>query len=262
MRLTAEALTFAYPRQAVPAVSGVDLDIAAGEVVALIGPNGAGKSTLLALLAGWMQPDKGRVLLNGEPLARLGLRRRARRLAYLPQRVSPLYDPLVDDVVTAGRFPRRSPWAGLSEADHRAIAGALQATATADLRYRRFSELSGGEQQRVLVASILAQEPAFLLLDEPTASLDLHHQVEIFQLLRSIASSGRTVIVATHDLNLASLYAGRLMLLIEGRVVRQGTPAQVLTAPTLHEAYGPELCVIGHPLTGRPAVLPDGSTTA
>ncbi|NOZ77727.1 MAG: ABC transporter ATP-binding protein [Acidobacteria bacterium] len=261
MILTAEHVDFAYPGQAAPAVSGIELRIAAGEIVALIGPNGAGKSTLLALLAGWLKPDAGRVTLDGEPLGRLGLRRRARRLAYLPQRVTPLYDPTVEDVVTAGRFPYRSPWAGPSETDRRTIAAALEATATLHVRGRRFTALSGGEQQRVLVASILAQEPEFLLLDEPTASLDMHHQVEIFRLLRSIASGGRAVVVATHDLNLASLYADRLLLLIGGRLVHHGTPADVLTPETLNEAYGAELTVIEHPLAGRPAVLPDGSRT-
>ncbi len=259
MRLTARRLTYAYRHQAVPAIQGIDLQIEAGELVALIGPNGAGKSTLLALLAGWLEADEGDVLLDGEPLGRLGFRRRARRLAYLPQRVNPLYDPAVEDVVTSGRFPRRPPWAGLSDSDRRAVSEAFEATGTAPLRGRRFSELSGGEQQRVLVASILAQEPEFLLLDEPTASLDLHHQVDVFRLLKTIASGDRAVVVSTHDLNLASLYASRLMLLIEGRLVRQGTPAEVLTSEALHQAYGPQLCVIGHPATGLPAVLPDGS---
>jgi len=258
MSLAAKDLTFAYEPGAAAAVDRVDLRVSAGEVTAVVGPNGAGKSTLLALLAGWLTPTRGEVIVDGRPLRGLGARRRARRLAYLPQQVTPLYDPLVEDVVAAGRFPHRSPWAALGPADRRSIDDALTATETSALRRRHLSTLSGGERQRVLVASALAQDPAILLLDEPTASLDLHHQVELFRLLRSVAAAGRAVVVVTHDLNLASLYADRLLLMTDGTVVRRGTAKEVLTSSDLKAAYGPALVVVPHPVTGRPAVLPDG----
>jgi len=257
--LAAEGLVFAYAPGLPPAVDGADIRAAAGEVIALAGPNGAGKSTLLALLAGWLPPQAGRVTLDGEPLRGLSARRRARRLAYLPQQVAPLYDPLVEDVVSAGRFPHRAAWAALGPDDRRAIDAALAATGTTDIRHRRLSTVSGGERQRVLVASALAQDPAVLLLDEPTASLDLHRQVEVFRLLRRVARSGRAVVVVTHDLNLASLYADRILLMVGGHIVRRGAPAEVLTAEALRRAYGPDLVVVSHPEGGRPAVLPDGA---
>jgi len=238
-------------------VDSLNLTIAAGELVAVVGPNGAGKSTLLALLAGWLRPQGGSVELEGRPLARWSARRRAQRLAYLPQDAAPFYDLTVEEVVAAGRHPHLPPWSPPAPRDREILASVLGATDTAHVRRRPFSTLSGGERQRVLVASVLAQEPAVLLLDEPTASLDPHHRVEVFRLLRAAVAEGRGVAAVTHDLNLASLFADRVVLMVEGRVLRKGAPEEVLDGEVLRRAYGPELVVVPHPTSGRPAVLPD-----
>jgi len=254
--LRARGLTFAWHRGAPPAVAGVDLRVGPGELVAVVGPNGAGKSTLLGLLSGWLRPAAGSVELEGRPLARWPARDRARRLALLPQDAAPLYDLTVREVVAMGRHPHRGAWAPLDARDRRVIAAVLAATDTSDLRDRPFATLSGGERQRVLLASVLAQEPAVLLLDEPTASLDLHHGVEVFRHLARAAREGTGILAVTHDLNLAALFADRILLMDRGRAVREGPPGEVLTAATLRPVYGADLAVVPHPTADRPAVLP------
>ena len=256
MTLRASGLVFSWRRGAPPAVDGVDLAIGPGELVAVVGPNGAGKSTLLGLLSGWLRPSAGTVELQGRPLSRWPARERARRLALLPQDAAPLYDLTVLEVVATGRHPHRGPWAPLDLHDRRIVAAVMAATDTAPLRDRSFATLSGGERQRVLLASVLAQEPAVLLLDEPTASLDLHHGVEVFRHLARAAREGTGVLAVTHDLNLAALFADRVVLMDRGRTVRAGPPSRVLTADTLRAVYGPDLAVVAHPTADRPAVLP------
>ena len=256
MTLVAAKVSYAYRRGAPLAVDRVDLVLHPGHVVAIVGPNGAGKSTVLALLAGWRQPQDGQVQLEHRPLRQWPARQRARRLAYLPQQVTPLYDLAVAEVVATGRYPRQATWSGLDADDRNAVDRALEQTDTAHLAGRSFTTLSGGERQRVLVASVLAQEPNLLLLDEPTGSLDLHHRVQVFALLRAAADEGRGVAVVTHDLNLAALFADRIVLLVAGRVEVTGTPDRVLSPTTLAPAYGRELVVLPHPHGTHPAVLP------
>ncbi len=260
MTLSAHDLSYRYamPRQtkAELAIREISLVIRPGEVVAVVGPNGSGKSTLMAVLAGWLRPASGTVELDGKDLQRWPARARARRLAYLPQRVAPLYDLASAEVVAAGRHPHSSLWTGVAPLDRQVVDRVLAATATSHLEARPFSTLSGGERQRVLVASILAQEPDILLLDEPTAALDLHHRVEVFRLLRTAAGGGRGVVAVTHDLNLASMFADRVVLLDGGRLVAEGLPAAVLKQEILERAYGPELLVVAHPAAACPAILP------
>ncbi len=259
MTLIARDLAYRYAMQrtqTLPAISEISMVIRPGEVVAVVGPNGSGKSTLMAVLAGWLQPASGTVELDGKDLQRWPARARARRVAYLPQQVAPLYDLSSAEVVAAGRHPHRSLFAGAATHDHQVVERVLAATDASHLESRPFSTLSGGERQRVLVASILAQEPGILLLDEPTAALDLHHRVEVFRLLRTAASSGRGVAAVTHDLNLASLFADRVVLLDGGRLVAEGPPGVVLKQEILERAYGPELLVVVHPAAACPAILP------
>lgn len=256
MSLAARGLTFAYAEGAAPAVSGVDLELDPGELIVVVGPNGSGKSTLLALLAGWRRPQAGGVLLDDRPLASLSHRERARQVAYLPQAVAPLYDLTVREVVASGRHPHRGPWGIGNGGDRAAIDEAMAATATAELASREFASLSGGEQQRVLVASVFAQQPRWLLLDEPTASLDVHHRVAVLDVLRAAVGRGSGVVLVTHDLNLAALFADRVVLLVEGRRHATGAPAEVLVQSLLEAAYGPELIVVQHPEVPRPVVLP------
>jgi iron complex transport system ATP-binding protein len=195
------------------------------------------------------------VELDGTPLGTIPHRRRARLLAYLPQQVTPLYDLSVAELVESGRYPWSGPWRGADSGGDHAVRRALDATDTAHLARRDFGSLSGGERQRCLVAAVLAQEPQWLLLDEPTASLDLHHAVGVFRVLRRTAREGRGVLAVTHDLNLAGLFADRIVLLAGGRKLAEGPVDRVLCREVLAPAYG-ELVVVRHPGTGRPAVLP------
>ena len=255
MTLAARDLRFAWERGGPDAVNGVSLGLEPGELLVLVGPNGSGKSTLLALLSGWLGPDAGGVALDGVALGRVRPRERARRLAYLPQRVAPLYDLTVAELVATGRYP----WGGTvpgPPVDDPVVGRALAATGLARLAERPFGTLSGGERQRALLASVLAQETRWLLLDEPTAALDLHHAVAIFHLLEAAAAEGRGVLAVTHNLNLAALFATRVGLMCAGRLEALGEPGDVLTAPLLERAYGPEVLVGSHPEAGRPSVLP------
>jgi len=239
-----------------PALADVTLELEPGRLTVVVGPNGAGKSTLLALLSGWLVPDRGEVTLEGRRLSAVRPRERARRVAYLPQEVAPLYDLPAAEVVAAGRFPHHPPWSGPGPDDLEAVRRAMAATDTAHLAARRFGALSGGERQRVLLAAVIAQGARWWLLDEPTASLDLHHAVGVFRLLRQAAAAGTGVVAVTHDLNLAALHADRLVLLDGGRVALDGPPERVLRDPALVAAYGPELVVAEHPRSRRPVVLP------
>ena len=239
-------------------LDAVTLAVSAGEVLAVIGPNGSGKSTLLRLGAGVLRPASGRVTLAGRDLAGLPRREIARSLGYLPQQVTSGFDYRVEEVVAMGRYPHLSGAGFLSAADVAVVDRCLAETEIADYRARRLSRLSGGERQRAFLASVLAQEPRALLLDEPTSSLDLHHQVRFLVLVRRLSAQGMAVVVVTHDVNLASLYCDRVALLRRGRLVEEGPPSGVLRADVLEATYGDEIVLSQHPATGRPIVLPAG----
>ena len=254
--LAARQVGFAFPGP-VPALDDVSLSLQPGELVVLIGPTGSGTSTLLRLLAGLLVPATGAVELDGAPVAALGPRERARRLAVVPQGLAAWPDRTVADFVAGGRYAHVSRWSGPQPADAYAVAVALAAADVAEIARRRISELSGGQRQRVLVARALAQDAPWLLVDEPTAALDFEHQVRIVSLLASLADGGRSVLVATHDVNLASQFADRVALLDSGRLVCCGPPAEVLTRAVLEPVYGPHLHVGAMPPPdGRPFVLP------
>ena len=222
-----------------PVLAGIDLSLAKGEVVALIGPNGAGKSTLLLAALGRL-PYRGSIRVAGAEISDIDMRTRAQRLGYVPQRGS-LRAPLsVTQVVAAGRFSRGGMLARLSHVDQQAIAAALRDADVQALADRRFDHLSCGEQQRVLLARALATEAPVLLMDEPTAGLDPGHALALLALLRRIAASGRSVVVALHHLDEVAHVADRVVLVHGGRAVVVGTPAEVLTAAWLRTAYGVE----------------------
>jgi len=229
--------------------------VAAGEVVAIAGPNGAGKSTLLRCAAGLLTPEGGEVSLDGRPLAAWPRRARARRLAFLPQRVGLPFAATAGQVVAWGRHPHRHPFTGADARGAAVVADALARVEATALAERPFATLSGGEQQRCLIAAALAQEPRVLLLDEPSAGLDPPHGRRLFRLLAELAGGGMAVAVVTHDLNLAACFAHRLVLLAGGKVVAAGTPAVVLTAASVEAAYGDGLVVGHHPTHGGPVVL-------
>ncbi|HEX5504184.1 MAG TPA: ABC transporter ATP-binding protein [Thermomicrobiales bacterium] len=253
----ARRLRFGYGAR--PVLRDLSLRVARGEFVGLIGPNGAGKSTLLRVVCGALKPAAGELDFDGAPLARLARRALARRVAVLPQ--SPVLPDAftVAELVLLGRTPHLGLLQPEGRADFAAARRALVAAGCLDLAARRLGELSGGERQRAALARALAQEPELLLLDEPTAHLDLGHQQELLATLARLnREAGLTVLAVFHDLNLAAACCGRLALLHDGRVLAAGPPAAVVTPPLLKRAYGFEAQVIRHPRTGLPVVLPGG----
>lgn len=243
-------------------LNDVSLTLHPGELLAVLGPNGAGKSTLLKTLAGDLMPTSGRAILNGKPMTAWPVRTRALMRAVLPQDVSLRFAFRAHEVVLMGRMPHVR---GVERAeDYRIAQAALAAVEAAHLRERLFPTLSGGERQRVQLARVLAQiwEPCtlgarFLLLDEPTAALDLAHQHLTLQLARRLAAQGVGVLAILHDLNVAAQYADRIALLANGRLLDTGAPAAVLSAENLWKAFGVRVSVIQHPVYGTPLVIHD-----
>jgi iron complex transport system ATP-binding protein len=255
--LRASNLSFAYGR--VPALRDVNVTLAAGEIVALLGPNGSGKSTLLRLLLGYLHSS---AIIDWEtrPLRRWSRKELARRVAYLPQ--APTHDPdhRVIDVLRLGRAPYWSAFGIESPQDAEVVTRIAQQLAIDDLLTRRMDELSGGQRQRVFLGRCLAQEPAAMLLDEPSTFLDLRHQVELLELLRKLARQQRIgVLMASHDLNLTAAFADRVILLDQGSVVAEGAPREVLGAETLARVYGLAVHVIDGGSAGAgaaPVIVP------
>ncbi|HVS14341.1 MAG TPA: ABC transporter ATP-binding protein [Thermoanaerobaculia bacterium] len=222
-------------------VRGVDLTPRRGELLALVGPNGAGKSTLLRLLAGLWTPTEGRVTLDGIDLRRVPRRAAARRVTYVPQHSVPLFEFTVRELVAMGSFPTAPRFAlGGSLREARWTERCLERADVAHLAARPATRLSGGELQRVLIARGLATRAEVLLLDEPTASLDLVHQFEVLELARELAAEGRAVAIAIHDLNAALRWADRVAVVERGAKVAAGPPAAVLTPELLARVFGVE----------------------
>jgi iron complex transport system ATP-binding protein len=237
-----------------PVVRDVDLDIAEGEWVALIGPNGAGKTTLLRSIAR-LVPFSGSIELDGRDTVGLGRAELARLLAVVPQEPSTPPWMTVGEYVLLGRTPHLGPLAKEGTHDRGAAAEALARLDLLGYAERRLGTLSGGEKQRVVVARALAQESRIVLLDEPTASLDIGHQQQALELLDALrAESGLTLVAAMHDLTLAAQYADRMVLLDEGRVVADGGPGDVLTEHLIARHYDASIEVVS--LDGRIAVVP------
>ncbi|PRB09078.1 heme ABC transporter ATP-binding protein [Microbacterium sp. MYb64] len=235
-------------------LDGVDLALHAGEVLAVLGPNGAGKSTLLGVLAGDMRPDAGDVLVDDRPLTAWSLGDLSRRRGVLLQENGTAFPFAVHEVVRMGRAPwRRTP---RSAEDDEAVAEAISAADIAHLAERAVPTLSGGERARTAFARVIAGRTGMLLLDEPTAALDLGHQEALLSLARAHAQAGDAVLIILHDLNLAAAFADRILLLQEGRVAACGTPAEVLTEATVSAVYRTPVEVITHPVTGHGIILP------
>ena len=252
--LSAAGVCLSYTN-GVPIVQGVDMRVDQGALLALAGPNGAGKSTLLRALVGLKIPDVGRITLGGENLSRIDRHRRARMIGYLPQGVHSEFSFTVREVVAMGRHPHVGPFGFLSPRDVAWVEECMGLTETLDLASRYFLELSGGERQRVLLASVLAQDPRFLLLDEPTASLDLQHQASFMELLKRFARDGRGILMVTHDLNLAGQYCDRITLMHHGRIVRHGSAESVLKREYLREIYGDAVTVMRSASSDKPVVF-------
>ncbi len=225
-------------------------------MVCIVGPNGSGKSTLLRLLAGIVRPVSGLILLDGRPIDRMSRAGIARRIGFLPQESPSLFDYTVDEVALMGRYVHGAGFGAVGAQDMQAVEQALRAVEMDGLRHRRLSHLSGGERRRALIASVLAQEPDLLLMDEPTSALDIHHAASVMRLLSDFGEKHPAVVVVTHDINLASLFAQRLLLIACGRLVADGSPSEVVTEGMMAEAYGGNLLVERHPQTKGPLIVP------
>lgn len=241
-------LSFRYPSFSDFELQPTTLSVQKGELVGFLGPNGAGKSTLLKLMAGLLAPREGKVTLEGKPLKDLPARQRARMIAYVPQSTHFTFPLGVMEIVEMGRHPYVGRFQPLGMEDRAVCERALGLCDALEFRDRSYDELSGGERQRVLLASALAQTPKVLLLDEPTLSLDLSHQILLFEIIQKLhREEGLTVVVATHELNLAGRFLERLVLMKGGKVVAQGAPGKALTHENIKTVLGVEVDRLNHP---------------
>lgn len=239
------------------ALHDVTVAIPRGSLTGILGPNGCGKTTLLKLLSGVLRPGSGSISLGGRDVTRIPARELARHVAVVPQETHPAFDYTVIEMVLMGRHPHLRAFQLEGPADLAIARDALLATGTHHLADRLYMSLSGGEKQRVVIASALAQAPEVLLLDEPTASLDLGYQLEVASLLARLnAERGMTMVLATHDLNLAASLCGTLVLMRGGRVLGQGPTQETLTAGAIHQLYDVDADVHFHPGAGHLTVVP------
>ena len=245
----------------VEALRDVSIAVDQGEFLGVIGPNGAGKTTLLRAISGVIDPDAGSVAVAGQDVTGLSAAASSRLVAVVPQETNLAFDFSVREVVEMGRTPYTSRVSLYSEDDTAVVDRALERTRVEQFADRSIGEVSGGERQRVLLARALAQDTPVLLLDEPTASLDIDHQIRTLELVRSLVESGKTVMAPIHDLNLAAHYCDRLLLLSDGARTAAGPPEQVLTEEHLEAAFGTDAVVTNNPVTGSVYVmaLPEGA---
>jgi len=237
-------------------LSDVTVRLSPGDFTAVAGPNGSGKSTLIRAMSRVLRPRLGQALLEGRDLYALPARESARSIAVLPQESTLEFEFSCEEVVMMGRAPHLGRFETESERDRAVVRGAMERTGTWELRSRAVLELSGGERQRVLLARAFAQEPKVLLLDEPTAHLDIAFQVQILRLVRELRDEKKTAVLASlHDLNLAAAYADRIVLLSKGKIAAAGTPKEVLVEQILRPVFGADVMVRSHPDTGAPLIL-------
>ena len=255
--LFADHVSFRYAADGPLVVDDVTLRLADGALVGILGPNGSGKTTLLRLLSGTRRPSAGQVMLDGQPLHRMSRRDVARRIAVVPQETELAFEYSAIEIVLMGRHPHLGVFTVEGPDDIRIAREALTATGTAHLADRPFHELSGGEKQRVVIAAALAQSAGLLLLDEPTASLDLGYQLEVSSLLQRLNQDhGVTMAISTHDLNLAASICRELILMRDGKVLATGPTSQVLTPDNVRRLYDVEADVHVHSQTGHMTVVP------
>ncbi|MDR3191764.1 MAG: ABC transporter ATP-binding protein [Treponema sp.] len=254
MDLKAENIDFAYRERMI--LNDISLSLKGGEFLGFLGPNGSGKSTFLKNLLGYLKPSRGRIVFSGSDTVPTRAER-SKRLAFVPQNSRPPASLSVRDVVLMGRLPHiRDRWAGYGKADRRKVEETLGALGIAGMAERDVMSLSGGEMQKVIICRCLVQEGDILLLDEATSGLDLNHSVEIMELMRKKADrEGKTIVAVLHDLNLASQYCDRIVLLKNGRLRYQGIPREILTEEVVEEIYGIR-AVVKTDEYGRPFVLP------
>ncbi|MCW3995995.1 MAG: ABC transporter ATP-binding protein [Candidatus Bathyarchaeota archaeon] len=252
MKLTINQLSFSYA--AIPILKNIELEVGLGEMLSIVGPNGSGKSTLLKCINRILKTKQKTVLIDGQDANKLTIKQLSMLMGYVPQSSTSTFPFTVFDVVLMGRKPYIH-W-NIGERDNEIVAEMLDLLGIGHLAMRHFNELSGGEQQKVIIARALAQQPKLLLLDEPTSSLDIKHQLEILCMLKSLAlSKERSVIVSMHDLNLASRFSDRMLMLKDGCIYASGTPEKVVNAENIEAIYGIKANV-STSFVGKPQVTP------
>jgi len=245
-----------YPRAAAEALAGVSLECHRSALTAVVGPNGSGKSSLVRALIGRVRLARGAIVVDGAPAATMDRAALARRVAVVTQREELAFPLLVSEYVALGRYPHLGLWHAAGTEDTRAVQDAMTGAGIAELHDRRVDALSGGELQRVRLARALAQGGEALVLDEPTAFLDIGHEMAVFELLHRLARDGRAVLLVSHQLNLVARFADHMVLLHHGRVVAAGPPSDVMRADVLEPVYDWPLVVTRDPAVGAPALLP------
>ncbi len=254
MSIETREIVFGYTAE--PLFDGLSVAVGRGEFVGLVGPNGSGKTTFLNLLTRVLKPSSGRILVEGDEVRSLSVRALARKIAVVPQESSMIFPFTVSEVVLMGRAPHLTSILERDE-DFDIAKESMEMTGVAHLSDRPITKLSGGERQSVVIARALAQRPSILLLDEPTAFLDIKHQVDIYDILTRLnRERGMTIIAVSHDLNLASNYCERVLVFKEGRLMFDGPPEKAITAETVRDVYGADVMVQKNPQSGRPFVLP------
>ncbi len=253
--LRVEDLRFAYESK--PVLDGLSLTVQRGELVGIIGPNGSGKTTLLRLVAGSLEPAAGSITLFGRDRTQLSRRERALKISVVPQESRAVFDFTVREIVLMGRAPHLGLLGIEGQMDRAAAEEALRATDTLEFADCRLTELSGGEKQRVLLARALAQEAPLMLLDEPTAFLDIRHRLALYHLVEKLrAERGLTVVAVSHDINLAARFCPRLVLLHQGKVAADGGASEVVTEENLRAVYRAEVRILEDPASGTPVIVP------
>ncbi|WP_026477748.1 heme ABC transporter ATP-binding protein [Alkaliphilus transvaalensis] len=253
--ISAKTITFKYDENII--INQLSFEIKKGSFITIIGPNGSGKSTLLKLIAANLSPDDGTILINQRQLVDFKMKDLAKEVAVVPQDTNVSFDFDVFDIVLMGRNPHLKRFQKESDEDFKIVREAMERTGTWHLRERRINEISGGERQRVIIARALAQQPKMILLDEPTSSLDIHHQIEVLELLKGLNREKKVTIVAVlHDMNLAARYSSEVMLLHHGSIVTMGNTEDVMTVENLQRAYEMEMVIQRNRYTNSLEVIP------
>ena len=246
-------VSFSYGRDRI--IRDLSAEIKDGEFLGIIGPNGSGKTTLLKIITRILKPSSGRIYLDGEDIGKTPAGRYARKVSFLPSGIDVSFTYTVEEFVSMGRFPHTGRYGSLSERDRKTVSTVLEKLGIGDYDDRKIQELSDGERQRVFLAQAIAQEPRLLVLDEPTSHLDIGHIFKIMDVIRNLNRSGITVISVLHDLNLASEYCSRLLMLRSGEVFCHGTVEEVLTFQNIEQVYETRVLVYRNPHSGKPYVF-------
>lgn len=252
--LSIQNVSFSYGRQEI--IHNISLDIEEGEFVGIIGPNGSGKSTLLRICASFLRPDKGTILFSGKDLSEYSIKELAKAMATMPQSMDVFFPYSVEDFISIGRYPHMRCSLFEQKREDELIRDIMETMDMGYLAGRRITDLSEGERQRVFLAQCIAQDPVLMLLDEPISHFDIRYQIKTLDILEGLNKEGLTMIIVLHDLNLASEFCSRVVLMSEGRVYKQGTPHDVITFKEIEEVYKTVVLLKENPISKKPYIIP------